>query len=158
VRSTLRRYWHAFANAAANFLGEVAFRVGLACRVIVGAVPVEVQKRRWVRSVNKPVLVDGCDWTTNRVLFSIVVYPPVDELDLSKAEAAHYRRVNQIKEIVARGAGDLRLSLYLETEWDMEWDIGREVWIDRDGYAYDASRFGVGTRSGSSERRRNRDA
>jgi hypothetical protein len=30
-----------------------------------------------------------------------VVYPPVDELDLSKAEAARYRRVNQIKEIVA---------------------------------------------------------
>ncbi len=87
-----------------------------------------------------------------------MVYPPVDELDLSKTEAAHYRRVNQIKEIVARGAGDLRLSLYLETEGDMEWDNGREVWIDRGGYAYDASRFGVGTRSGSSERRRNGDA
>jgi hypothetical protein len=87
-----------------------------------------------------------------------VVYPPVDELDLSKAEAAHYRRVNQIKEIVAQGAGDLRPSLYLETEWDMEWDNGREVWIDRGGYAYDASRFGVGTRSGSSEHRRNGDA
>jgi hypothetical protein len=158
VRSTLRRYWHAFANAAANFLDEVAFRVGLACRVIVGTVPVEVEKRPWVRSVNKPVLVDGCVWTTNRVLFSIVVYPPVDELDLSKAEGAHYRRVNQIKEIVARGAGDLRLSLYLETEWDMDWHNRREVWIDRGGYAYDASRFGVGTRSGSSEPRRNGDA
>ena len=158
MRSTLGRWWHACANAVANFLDEVAFRVGLACRVIVGAVPVEVEKRPWVRSVNKPVLVDGCDWTTNRVLFSIVVYPPVDELDLSKAEAAHYRRVNQIKEIVARGAGDLRFSLYLETEWDMEWDYERVVWIDRDGYAYDASRFGVGTRSGSCERRRNGDA
>jgi hypothetical protein len=125
--------------------------VGLACRVIVGAVPVEVEKRPWVRSVNKPVLVDGCDWTTNRVLFSMVVYSPVDELDLSKAEAAHYRRVNQIKEIVARGAGDLRHSLYLETEWDMKWDNGREVWIDRDGHAYDASCFGIGSRSHRSE-------
>jgi hypothetical protein len=46
----------------------------------------------------------------------------------------------------------------IETEWDMEWDNGREVWIDRGSYAYDASRFGVGTRSGSSERRRNGDA
>ncbi len=43
-------------------------------------------------------------------------------------------------------------------EGDMEWDNGREVGIDRGGYAYDASHFGVGTRSGSSERRRNGDA
>jgi hypothetical protein len=31
----------------------------------------------------------------------------------------------------------------------MKWDYQREVWIDRDDYAYDASRFGVGTRSES---------
>jgi hypothetical protein len=49
-------------------------------------------------------------------------------------------------------------SLYIETEWDMKWDYQREVWIDRDDYAYDASRFGVGTRSGSSEPGRNGDA
>jgi hypothetical protein len=41
---------------------------------------------------------------------------------------------------------------------ETEWDNGREVWIDRGGYAYDASRFGVGTGSGYSERRRNGDA
>jgi hypothetical protein len=149
VNSTLARFWHVFANALASFFDEVAFRLALACRVIVGAVPVEVEKRRWVRSVNKPVLIDGHDWTTGRLLFSILVYPAIDELDLSAAEAAHYQRVEQIKQIVARGAGDLRLSLYLETEWDLRWDNGREVWIDGGDYAYDASRFGIGTRSES---------
>ena len=149
VRSILGRFWHAFVNALANFFDAAAFRTVLACRVIVGAVPVEVGKRRWVRSVDKPVLVDGHDWTTGRLLFSILVYPAIDELDLSKAEAAHYQRVEQIKQIVAQGAGDLRLSLYLETEWDLRWDNRREVWIDGDDYAYDASRFGIGTRSES---------
>jgi hypothetical protein len=34
---------------------------------------------------------------------------------------------------------------------DMKWDNGREVWIDRDGHAYEASRFGIGSWSHRSE-------
>jgi len=114
---------------------------------LVGRVPIEVERRSWVRSIDKPCLVWASDWVTQRVLFSVTVYPPVDELDPRRAEAAHFERVRQVKEVIARGAGDLRLSLLLETEWDLRWDNGREVWVDGASRAHDASRFGIGSRA-----------
>ena len=84
-----------------------------------------------------------------------IIRPSVEEIHASIPHKGVRDLLNDAKNTHRRMNRELE---DIETEGDMEWDNGREVWIDRGGYAYDASRFGVGTRSGSSERRRNGDA
>jgi hypothetical protein len=138
--------WLAFADAVGGFLEEVAFRVELAFKVLAGRVPIETEKRPWVRSVNRPVLVDAYDWTTDRRLFSVLVWPPL-EISLEEASSVHLDRLEQVKEVVCRGAAQMAVSLYLETDYGLRWDNDRECWIDSHGHRYDGSRFGAGSRS-----------
>jgi len=84
-----------------------------------------------------------------------IVPPTVEEIYANIPHKGVRDLLNDAKNTQRRMNSELE---DIETEWDMEWDNGREVWIDRGGYAYDASRFGVGTRSGSSKPRRNGDA
>jgi len=69
----LRRAWEAFADATVSFVDEASFRVTLASRVLAGRMPQETHKKPWVRSVETPVLIDVRDWTTDSLIFSVLV-------------------------------------------------------------------------------------
>jgi hypothetical protein len=71
----IRRAWEAFADTAVSFLDEATFRVALASRVLTGRMPQETHKRPWVRSVETPALIDVRDWTTDSLIFSVLVWP-----------------------------------------------------------------------------------
>jgi hypothetical protein len=110
----------------------------LAFDVLTGRVPRQLEKRFWNRSAERPVLLNVYDFTDDRHLFSVMIWPPL-EVDLEDALYHHLRRVEQVKEILARGGshGEVAWSLRFETDY-LTFDPGREVWIGSDGFAYDA--------------------
>jgi hypothetical protein len=139
VNSTLGRWWRAFANALASFFDEAAFRTGLACAVILGRVLLEVEKRYWNRSLETPVLVHIADWTDDRLIFTVLVWPSV-ESSLEDALEDHEQRVHAVKQAIARGAKAMAWSTRFETDYGLKWDHGRRVWTGSDGFAYDGQR------------------
>jgi|SRR5215211_7419028 len=141
------RWWLAFADAVGGFSEELIFRVVLAFDVIVGRVPQKVDKRFWNRAAEAPVLIDTWDWTTERLLFSMLVWPPL-ESELRTAEADHRQRVEKVLEVIARGASEKLWSTYWEVS-ELAWDHKREVWVDGDGHHYDGARFHDYSRSGA---------
>lgn len=74
------RLWLAFAGAVGSFLDEAAFRLVLAFDVIAGRKPRRVERRWWNRATEAPVLVDVFDWTDDRLLFSVFVWPSLESL------------------------------------------------------------------------------
>ena len=138
--------WLAFSNAFANTVEEVAFRVGLAFDVLVGRVPIRTDKRPWVRSAETPILVDVYDWTTDRLIFSVLCWPPL-ESDMGDAYQDHRERVEEVMTTFAEGAGRKSWSTYWEVDHGLVWDHRRECWQDGDGHRYDGSRFGAGSRT-----------
>jgi hypothetical protein len=139
---TPRRWWRAFADALGAFFDEAAFRAALACRVIAGRLPLEAERRHWNRSVEAPVLVDVSDWTDDRRIFSVLVWPPLE----SSAEDAlrdHRVRVDQVKAVIARGAAEMAYSTRFETDYGLGWDPERRVGTSSaGGFAFDSK--GVG--------------
>ncbi len=142
MRSRLTRWWLAFADAVGGFVEELLFRVALAFDVLVGRVPQRTDKREWIRSVETPVLVDCYDWTTDRLIFSVLVWPP---LESSREDAIydHYRRVEGVLDAIAKGAEEKAWSMQWVVDYDLRWDPSRRVWVDNDGHAYDGARFGT---------------
>ena len=140
------RWWLAFADAVGSFIEELIFRVVLARDVIVGRVPQRVDKRFWNRSTETPVLVDVYDWTNERLIFSVLVWPPL-ESGPGTAERDHRQRVEEVLEAIAKGAAEKLWSTRWEVS-ELAWDHKRECWVDGDGIAYDAARLYEYSRQG----------
>jgi len=106
VRARLVRWWLAFADAVGGFLDEAAFRMGLAFDVLVGRTPQTLERRAWNRTRETPALIDVLDWTDDRRIFSVLVWPSL-ESRLHDADYVFHRRVEEVKEVIARGAADI---------------------------------------------------
>jgi hypothetical protein len=126
--------WRAFACALGDFLEEAAFRLVLAFDVIVGRMPRQVERRWWDRPTETPVLIDVLDWTDERRIFSVLVWP---SLESSAREAAqdHRERVREILRAISRGAAEMAWSMRFETDYGLKWDSERQVWTAQDGFA-----------------------
>jgi hypothetical protein len=122
VRTTLARWWYAFADRLGAFLEELIFRVGLAFNILVGRVPQRTDKRAWIRSVETPVLVDCYDWIYDSLVFSVLIWPCL-EAPADEALERHDELVSRVLEVIARGASEMA------------------CWVDGDGHSYDGSRF-----------------
>jgi hypothetical protein len=127
------------ARAVGAFLDECAFRITLAFRVIFGLVPVEQERRPWDRAIETPALLDVYDWTNGRLIFSVLVWPPL-ESEISESDDAFYERIQEVKQVVYAGAQDKALTTFIETTYGLRWDPGRVCWVDRDGHGYDGNR------------------
>ncbi len=128
----------AFADALGSILDEAAFRASLAFDVLAGRVPREVERRWWNRAVETPVLIEAYDWTDERRLFSILVWPSL-ESSPHDADYARHERVDAVKKAIARGAAEMAWSMRLETDYGLRWDDDRQVWTTRGGFAYEMS-------------------
>jgi hypothetical protein len=117
----------------------------LSTSFLVGRVPQRAEKRSWVRSVETPVLVDVYSWVDDRLLFSVLVWPPL-ETPGKDAPYEHHQRVEAVLEAIAKGAKEKMWSTYWEVDYGLAWDARRECWVDGDGHRYDGSRFGAGSR------------
>jgi hypothetical protein len=142
VGHRLRFLWWTFAEVIGNFLDEAAFRALICWRVITGRVPQKIEHRGWDRSREAPIVVNVFDWTTYTLLFSVMVWPPVDVSEaqagtLEKAEYFQRHRAEDVMACISRGAGRMGWSLLYETEERWAWDRRREVWVTRHGYAYE---------------------
>ncbi len=131
------RWWLRFADAVGGFIEELIFRAVLAFDVLAGRKPRQVERRWWNRATETPVLVDVYDWTDERLIFSVLIWP---SLESSPEEADHvfHQRVGEVKEAVARGAADKAWCTRFETDYGLRWDHERQVWTAGDGFAYDA--------------------
>jgi hypothetical protein len=145
VRSRLTRWWLAFADVVGGFIEEAAFRVVLAFNILAGRVPQRTDKRPWIRSVEVPALVDIFSWVDDRLIFSVLVWPPLESPG-QDAPHEHHERVEGVLEAIAKGAQQKMWSTYLEVDYGLTWDMSRECWVDGDGHRYDGSRFGAGSR------------
>jgi hypothetical protein len=143
----IKRYWSAFANALGGFLDEAAFRVVLAFDVIAGKMPRQVKRRWWNRAVETPVLINVCDWTNERLIFSVVVWPSL-ESNARDAGYAHHQRIDEVKKAISKGAADMRWSTRFETDYGLKWDNDRQVWATSDGHAFDGLRLHDYSRGG----------
>jgi hypothetical protein len=136
VRSRLTRWWLAFANATADLLEEAIFRLALAFNVLTGRVPIETEKRAWIRSRETPALLNVHDWTDGRHIFSVLIWPSL-ETPADQADQAFHERVREVKEAIARGAADRALCTRFETDFGLRWDHKRQVWTATDGFAFE---------------------
>ena len=129
------RWWLRFAGAVGGFMEEAAFRVVLAFDVLTGRMPRQVERRWWNMAAETPALVAVYDWATDRLSFSVLIWPSVE----SSPEDADYvfrQRVGEVKEDIAKGAADKAWSTRLETDYGLKWDAKRQAWTAADGYAY----------------------
>jgi hypothetical protein len=143
--------WTAFENALVSFLEESAFRLELACDVLLGRVPRKVKRRFWNRSQETPVLVDVYDWTDDRLIFSVLVWPTLDPDHRFHTEArrALEERVEGVIKVIAKGATEQLWSTYWLIDYDLRWDKRRGAWISSDGHAYDGARLYDYSRNGA---------
>jgi hypothetical protein len=137
MRSRLKYWWYAFADVVGGFIEEAAFRVVLAWAVLRGKSPMPVEKRWWNRATETPVLVDVWDWTNDRHIFSILVWPAL-EVPPERAARAQQERANLVRQVIARGAAELAWSTRYEVDYGLHWDPRRQVWVAADGFAYDS--------------------
>jgi hypothetical protein len=143
-----RRFWLAFANAAGGFLEEAAFRAELAFDVLRGRVPMVRPRRWWNRNAEHPTLVDVHDWTNERLIFSVLVWPPLEE-PIENRERDHHERVHEIIRVLHAGATEMAWSTRYDVGDGLTWDAGREVWVGSDGFAYDGERLRGYSRAGT---------
>lgn len=139
--------WLTFASAVGSFFDEAAFRAVLLFDVVVGRVPRQVERRWWNRAAETPVLVDVFDWTDERLIFSVLVWPPL-ELPPGDASYDHRERVREVLGAITRGAADRGWSMRYEADYGLRWDPEREVWAAGDGFAYDGKRLYAYSRGG----------
>jgi hypothetical protein len=122
----------------------VAFRALICWRVITGQLPQRIEHRAWDRQREAPIVVNIYDWTTYTLLFSVIVWPPLDVSEaqadtLEKAEYFQQHRVQDVMACISKGAGAMGWSLLYETEERLKWDPSRGVWVMQDGYAIDGA-------------------
>ena len=122
------------------FLAACAFRVGLAFDVLAGRVPRVSPRRWWTRSVETPLLVEAYDWTDERLLFSVLVWPALEE---PATDSYHLQRerTRQVLEVLHRGAGELAWSTRYDVHDGLVWDDERQVWAGPDAFPYDGARL-----------------
>jgi hypothetical protein len=108
----------------------------LAFKVLTGRVPIETERRYWNQSAQSPVLLEVHDWTTDRRIFSCLVWPPL-ESPAESAEADHFERVQQVKQVIAKGAAEQVLTTRFETDYGLRWDYEAKCWRASDSYRYD---------------------
>ncbi len=130
------------------FWYEVTFRASLAWAVLAGRVPVEHERRWWNRAAEAPVLVDVSDWTDERLVFSILVWPCL-ESDRHRAGFDHERRVRDVKEAIAKGCTEMAWSTRFDTDHTLRWDQKRGAWVASDGCAFDGERLRAYSRGGA---------
>jgi hypothetical protein len=139
VGHRLRFLWWTFAEAIGNFLNEAAFRLLICWRVITGRVPQRIEHRRWDPSEEAPIVVNVHDFGTNTLLFSTLIWP-VSDLEAptpAHAEAHQLARAEAVMRAITAGATEQRWSLLYEVEERLLWDWQREVWVTRDGHAFE---------------------
>jgi hypothetical protein len=130
------RYWYAFANAVGGAVEEAAFRVVLAFKVLSGRVPLRTERlRKWSKVVEAPVLVDAYDWTNDRRIFSVLVWPPL-EVEPPEAYSLHEERVEEVIAAISKGAADRAWCTRWEVDDGLQWDHKRQVWVAEDNFAY----------------------
>jgi hypothetical protein len=61
-------------------------------------------------------------------------------------ERDYQKRKAEVTGVIAKGAADKAWSTYWEVDYGLVWDHSRECWMDGDGYRYDGSGFGSGSR------------
>jgi hypothetical protein len=128
MMTRLTHWWYAFANAVGACIEEAVFRVSLATRVLLGKAPKPVERRPWDKDLETPTLLDFFDWTTSRHLFSVLVWPSL-EIPAQGAKAAQEERVEQVKEVIMRGAAEKALSTRVEVTYGLVWDRERGAWV-----------------------------
>ena len=124
-----------------DLFDELLFRTVLAFKVLIGHVPVRTERRTWNRVVEAPVLVDCYDWTNERRIFSVLVWPPL-EVELPEAYDAHEERVEEVIQVISRGAAEKRWSTHWHVDDGLMWDSERQVWVASDGFAYSVMEAG----------------
>jgi hypothetical protein len=135
MRAYFTRWWHAFANAVGTFIEEAALRVVLAWAVLRGKSPKPVEKRWWNRAIETPVLVEVYDWTDERLIFSVLVWPPL-EAEPTEAYTHREKRLEEVLRVLHAGAAELVWSTRYEVDYGLQWDAERQVWAATDGFAY----------------------
>jgi hypothetical protein len=131
----VKRLWYRFADAFGAFLDEAAFRTSLAWAVLRGKSPKPVEKRWWNRAAEAPVLIDVFDWTNERHIFSVLVWPAL-EVPPEKAAHAQRERARTIQQVIAKGAAEMMWSTRFEVDYGLRWNHERKVWVAADGFAY----------------------
>jgi hypothetical protein len=139
------RSWHWCADVAGRFIDELVFRLVLAFNVLTGRVPVKAERRWWNRAIETPVLIDVYDWTDERLIFSVLVWPALERV----ASHARRERVGEVLEAIARGSAEKAWSVRWEIDGGLRWDADRQVWVGEDGFAYDGTRYFDHSRSGA---------
>jgi hypothetical protein len=140
VRSRLAWWWLTFADAVGGFIEEATARIGLAWAVLRGKSPKPVEKRWWNRATETPVLIDVFDWTDERHICSVLVWP---SLEVPPEKAAHVQqgRAEQVMRVLHAGAAEMAWSTRYEVDYGLRWDHERQVWTGEDGFAYDGAGF-----------------
>jgi hypothetical protein len=86
-------------------------------------------------------VVNVYDWTTYTLLFSVMIWPPLDveANTLEKAEFYKGQRAEDVMRTISKGAGQMKWSLLYEREERLVWDRRRAVWVcqENPGAAYD---------------------
>jgi hypothetical protein len=136
--AALAKWWHTFVNAVGAFLDEAAFRTVLAYYVVTGKVPLEQEQRFWNRAIETPVLIDVFDWTDDRRIFSVLVWPSL-ESSVDEALQDQAARAETVKSVISRGAQEMAWSMIMETDYGLRWNNKRKVWTASDGFAYDGT-------------------
>jgi hypothetical protein len=116
IKESLVHAWRVCVDLLFRSLNEAAFRVEVAFKVLTSRMPLETELKPWLYSVYAPVLIDVHDWSTDRLLFSVLVWPPLDP-DSKDDVAAHEERVVQVKEVILRGVAEIWLGqrIWLQT-------------------------------------------
>jgi hypothetical protein len=99
------RLWVVVADAVGGFIEEAAERVSLAWVALRGKSPKPVKRRWWSRSAETPVLIDCFDWTSERLIFSVIVWPSLESPPESADDDLH-ERTEQVVSAIARGASE----------------------------------------------------
>ncbi len=129
------RWWLRLADAVAGFIEEAIARTSLAWAVLRGKSPKPLKKRWWNRSLEAPVLIDVYDWTDERHIFSVLVWPAL-EVPRERAAHAQEERAKQVMRVLHAGAAEMAWSTHYAMDYGPQWDHKRQVWAATDGFAY----------------------
>ena len=131
--------WVWCATVVGDLIEEATFRLGLAFDVLRGRKPQQLERRWWSRSAEAPVLVNCFDWTDDRLIFSVIIWPSLESAP-ETADQDLRERTGQILDAIGRGASEKMWSIRWEVDYGLKWDPKRECWVDSDGHAYDGAR------------------
>jgi hypothetical protein len=78
VKSRAARWLYRFADAVGGFIEEAVERTSLEWAVLRGKAPKPVERRWWNRATEAPVLIDVWAWSSDRNIFSVLVWPALE--------------------------------------------------------------------------------